>query len=102
DTEIDFHHADAAVASKTFCFDIDGVVATLVPDNIYDRACPRPSTIAAINSLYDAGHTVILSTARGSTTGRDWTEVTARQLREWGVKHHRLVFGKPAADYYVD
>ena len=21
---------------------------------------------------------------------------------EWGVKHHELAFGKPAADYYID
>ena len=47
-------------------------------------------------------HRIVLFTARGSATGIDWTDVTRRQMQAWGVKHHQLLFGKPAADYYID
>ncbi len=102
DHEADLARAAALSGPKTFCFDIDGVIATQQAPNEYDRAQPRPVTIAAVNSLYDAGHTILLFTARGSVSGIDWSDVTQRQLSSWGVKHHELVFGKPAADFYVD
>ena len=35
-------------------------------------------------------------------TGIDWREATEQQLAKWGLHYHRLVFGKPAADYYID
>jgi CMP-N-acetylneuraminic acid synthetase len=89
-------------ASQTFVFDIDGVVATLVPSLDYALASPNVEMIRTINFLYEQGHCIVLSTARGSKTGKDWQEVTRRQLTEWGVKHHQLLFGKPTADYYVD
>lgn len=88
--------------SKTFCFDIDGVIATIVPGNQYDLAKPQKSIIEAINFLYDQGHEIVLFSARGSATGIDWAETTRQQMLAWGVKYHQLLFGKPAADYYVD
>jgi CMP-N,N'-diacetyllegionaminic acid synthase len=87
---------------KTFCFDIDGVIAAIEPDNQYDRATPMQDTIDVVNSLHSQGHRIVLFTARGSKTGIDWTDLTRRQMQEWGVRHHELLFGKPAADYYVD
>lgn len=87
---------------RTFCFDIDGVVASLVPDNRYDRATPISDNIEVINALYKQGHEILLFTARGSKTGIDWTALTGKQMREWGVKYHQLLFGKPSADYYID
>jgi CMP-N-acetylneuraminic acid synthetase len=85
-----------------FAFDLDGVLATLTPDGDYTAAQPYPPAIALVNRLHDAGNRIVVYTARGSETGRDWTAVTAEQLRRWGVRHHELRFGKPAADYYVD
>lgn len=87
---------------KTFVFDIDGVVATLVPSLDYALAKPNPEMIRAINFLHSQGHRIVLFTARGSKTGKDWQDVTRRQMADWGVKHHELLSGKPAADYYVD
>ncbi len=87
---------------KTFCIDIDGVIATTVADQEYARAEPLRDRIACVNRLYDRGNRIVLFTARGSLTGRDWQETTRRQLAEWGVRHHELRFGKPAADFYVD
>jgi hypothetical protein len=96
-TQQDAHHEP-----KTFCFDIDGVIACLTPGNDYTKADCHLNTIGAVNALYDRGHHIILFTARGYKTGIDWKECTEDQLRRWGVKYHELKFGKPAADYYID
>jgi hypothetical protein len=87
---------------KIFCFDIDGVISTIVPNNKYELSSPKPKVIEAINTLYDMGHRIILYTARGSATGIDWSDLTKRQLKEWRVKYHELQFKKPPADYYID
>ncbi len=87
---------------KTFVFDIDGCIATITKDLDYTLAEPIHSTIRHINTLYEAGHHIVLFTARGSLSGIDWQSVTADQMKKWGVKHHELRLGKPAADYYID
>jgi dTDP-glucose 4,6-dehydratase len=87
---------------STFCFDIDGVIATIVPNNDYSLAAPIAETVDLINRLYDAGHTIVLHTARGSLTGIDWRALTIQQLGAWGVRYHKVQFGKPAADFYID
>lgn len=89
-------------ARKSFCFDIDGVIATIVSGNEYGKSRPYAKMINHINALYDRGHHIIINTARGSKTGIDWKKTTHRQLVDWGVRYHELHFGKPAADYYVD
>lgn len=88
--------------SRTFCFDIDGVIMTLVPDNDYRQAKPIPEAVDLINQLYRRGHRIIIFTARGYVTGKDWTQLTRSQLDECGLRYHQLLFGKPAADYYID
>lgn len=87
---------------KTFCFDIDGVIMTLVSGNDYNLAEPITETVGLINRLYDNGHYIILFTARGYVTKIDWEAITGAQLEKAGVKYHELKFGKPAADYYID
>ncbi len=87
---------------KAFCFDIDGIIATLTPDNDYSKAHPIQDTIEIINKLYDSGNKIYLHTARGYVTGIDWSTITKNQMNDWGVRHHELVFGKPGADYYID
>ncbi len=87
---------------KTFCFDIDGVIAHISPNNDYYISTPNFHNIEKINKLFDQDNEIILFTARGSKTGINWEEVTRNQMTNWGVKHHKLYFGKPAADYYID
>ncbi len=87
---------------RTFVFDLDGVLATLVPGDDYREAEPYAPGIALASRLHDAGNRIVVYTARGSATGRDWTETTCDQIRQWGVPCDELRFGKPAADYYVD
>jgi len=88
--------------NKKFCFDIDGVIATLTPGNDYSKAMPIEDNIKLINKLFDSGNTIILHTARGFVTGINWESVTKQQLEKWGVLYHQLYLGKPAADYYID
>lgn len=87
---------------KRLVVDIDGVLAEAVADLDYAEAGPMRDNIARVNALHAAGCTIILFTARGSATGKDWSEVTRRQLERWGVRYHELLFGKPPADYYID
>ena len=85
----------------TYCFDIDGTLCTNT-DGDYESAIPDAVAISRLNDLYDAGHTIKLFTARGTTTGIDWRDVTAAQMEGWGVKYHELIMGKPHADVFVD
>lgn len=87
---------------KTFVVDIDGVLASITPGNNYELAQPLRENIARVNRLHAAGNRILLFTARGSMTGLDWRATTERQMREWGVQHHELRLGKPAADFYID
>ena len=82
--------------------DIDETICTSPPDRNYANATPIQERIEHINDLYDAGHTIIYWTARGATTGIDWREVTERQFRGWGGKHHDLHLNKPAYDLFID
>lgn len=68
----------------------------------YDLAIPINHRIARINNLYDAGHTVIYWTARGASTGFDWSELTDKQLKDWGCKFHEVRLGKPSYDVWID
>lgn len=87
---------------RTFAFDLDGTIATLVPGDRYLESEAYAPAVEVVNRLHDAGNRIVVYTARGSHTGIDWRETTREQLRRWGVRHHELRFGKPAADYFVD
>ncbi len=84
-----------------YCFDVDGTICTNTHGE-YERAAPYPEVIREINKLYEEGNRILLYTARGSTTGLDWVQLTQRQLRDWNVRYHSLVMGKPTADVYID
>jgi CMP-N,N'-diacetyllegionaminic acid synthase len=106
DTEEEMTHAGNKLkiskGGKRFVFDIDGVIARLEPSNNYHLSEPNTPMIDVVNKLYEMGNEIILFTARGYVTGKDWSTVTREQLAKWGVKYHELHFGKPNADYYVD
>ncbi|HVQ32220.1 MAG TPA: acylneuraminate cytidylyltransferase family protein [Vicinamibacteria bacterium] len=93
---------DTLPEGLTFAFDLDGVIAQLAPENDYAKAEPYAPGVAIVNRLFELGHRIVIYTARGSQTGLDWADTTREQLAHWGVHHHELRFGKPAADYYVD
>ena len=86
-----------------YVFDIDGTLCELVKDAQYQEARPLIKRINIVNKLYDEGNYIKLYTARGSTTGIDWTEVTKNQLEDWSLKYHELIMNcKPHGDLFVD
>ncbi len=89
---------------KTLVVDLDGTLCSNAGEDAdYNSCFPYPHRISVINKLYDAGAKIIIDTARGNTTGIDWTDVTESQLQNWGVKYHTLRVGvKFSADYYID
>ncbi len=85
-----------------YCFDIDGTICD-TSGNDYPSAAPFPDVVSKINSLYDEGHTIKMFTARGSVSGKDWTDFTIAQLSEWGVMYHELIMNKkPHYDILID
>jgi uncharacterized HAD superfamily protein len=85
---------------KVIYVDIDGTICTLVED--YNFAKPIPEHIEKINKLFDEGNEIIYYTARGQKTKRDWSELTNRQLVEWGCKFHQLKMNhKPHYDLFI-
>ena len=85
----------------TVCFDLDGTLCTNTY-GAYDEAEPFPWAIERLNGLAEAGHRIVVFTARGTATGIDWRETTREQLDRWGVRYDDLQLGKPSADVYVD
>jgi sialic acid synthase len=86
---------------RTLVFDIDGVLCTNTWGD-YERAQPLREAIARVNALSEAGHRILLHTARGTVSGKDLRGLTESQLREWGVAYDELWMGKPDADLYID
>ena len=92
-----------------FAFDIDGTICNNT-NGKYDEANPYKRMIDLVNDLYDAGHYIVFSTARGMGTCdgepakaiTKWYRFTQNQLDKWGVKYHELHLGKIQADVYVD
>lgn len=87
---------------KTIYIDIDETICHNTIWNDHTTAKPLTDRITMANDLFDAGHKIVYWTARGSTTNRDWSDLTKKQLKEWGVKYHELKFSKPFYDLFID
>lgn len=85
-----------------YVFDLDGTLCN-TKGTWYEEATPKQDRIDAVNKLYDEGHTIIIDTARGCVSGKNWWYFTVEQLKGWGVKFHTLRTGvKFGADVFVD
>lgn len=66
--------------------------------------------IKIVNSLFDSGHEIKIFTARHMGRNKDNSKKinikiklkTKKQLKIWGVKYHKLIFGKPSYDIMID
>jgi hypothetical protein len=93
----------------TYVVDIDGTICSNTFGK-YADAIPNIERINKINSLYDDGHTILYVTARGMGRSNNniydaYSELylfTQNQLNNWGCKYHKIIFGKPSADVYID
>jgi len=82
--------------------DIDETICFYEGKRDYPDAIPNHTNIAKINKLYDEGNEIVYWTARGGTTGLDWTTTTEEQLKNWNCKHHRLeMHSKPSYDLLI-
>lgn len=91
--------------------DIDGTICELRKGNAtYADVLPLPGAVEKVRGLKEAGHYIILLTARHmkSCSGNVGL-VVARQgktlfawLEKHGIPYDEIWFGKPHADIYID
>ena len=85
----------------TIYVDIDETIF-MTQNMDYENSQPFLERIQKINKLYDEGHTIVYWTARGSRKQIDWTELTRKQLKDWGAKYNELRTDKPFYDLFVE
>ena len=82
--------------------DIDGTICSSTSANGYQDAKFFPERIDRINKLYEEGHYIILYTGRGSSSGKDYKELTKAQLDAARVSYNELRFNKLPYDIWID
>jgi CMP-N,N'-diacetyllegionaminic acid synthase len=92
---------------KTYVFDLDNTLCSTkqTEDGHWDykNSIAIVDRINTVNKLYDDGNQIIIETARGSKSKKDWYEFTYNQLNSFGIKFHQLRSGiKFSADYFID
>ena len=57
-----------------------------------------------VREYYDRGDHIIIMTARGASSKKDWRQFTAEQLKDFSIPYHQLSVGlKPSdVDFFVD
>lgn len=94
---------------KVICFDIDNVICKTNGTN-YKNSRPIKKNIHFINLLFNKGYKIKIFTARFMGRNKDnlvlakkeGYKFTKKQLKDWGVKYHKLFFGKPSFDIFID
>jgi len=86
---------------KKYFVDLDNTLCLTINSD-YINSKPIRERISYVNKLKEDGNLVYIWTARGSNSGIDHTELTKRQLEEWGIKYDNLLMGKPSYDVYID
>ena len=98
---------DDLINKKTFVFDLDNTLCNTPEDNmgvpVYINSTPIVDRINKVNKLHENGNKIIIDTARGSTSGLNYYDLTFNQLTEWGLKFDILRTGvKLTSDFYID
>lgn len=93
------------------CLDLDGVICEIRnSDQTYADVRPLPGAIEKIRAWKDAGHYIIIQTARNSKTCQGNVglilarqgAVTLQWLEQHGIPYDEIHFSKPWADVYID
>jgi hypothetical protein len=92
---------------KTYVIDLDHTLCQTFKDSDgnwdYLNAVPISDRIEKVNDLWNSKNKIIIETARGCNSKRNWYEETYHQLVSWGLKFDILRTGvKFGADYYID
>jgi capsule biosynthesis phosphatase len=93
------------------CIDLDGVICRLKKEGeTYDVLLPVDGAPEKLRSLKEAGHYIIINTARhmktcqgnlGMVTARI-SLITLNWLEKYNIPYDEIYFGKPHADVYID
>lgn len=94
---------------KILCFDLDNVICTTIKNN-YKTSRPKKKIIKLINKLYKEGYIIKIFTARYMGRNNEnkikakkqGFSITSTQLKNWKLNYHKLIFGKPSYDLFVD
>ena len=94
---------------KILCFDLDNTLC-VTHKNFYKKSIPKIKIIKLINELYQEDYYIKIFTSRYmGRTNENIKEAkklgfnfTQNQLKRWGIKYHKLIFGKPSYDIFVD
>ena len=86
---------------KRYFIDLDNTLCNTTNGD-YPNSAPIKERIDYVNELKLLGNYIVIWTARGSKSNIDYTELTARQLKEWGIQYDELLLGKPDYDVYLD
>jgi len=81
---------------KTYAIDMDGILCE--ESKPYKSCSPIYKNIAKADKLKEAGHKIIIFTARRQCDRK----TTLKWLRLYGPKFDKLICGKPKFDVYVD
>lgn len=84
-----------------YCFDLDGTITIETEgfgDYEYTNRTPNSTLINIVRKLYSDGHCIIIHTARFLEDEK----VTLTWLEKHKIPFHKLILGKPQADYYID
>jgi len=84
-----------------YFIDLDNTLCRTI-DSDYENSIPIVQRIKYVSDLKAQGHHVTIWTARGSSSGKDHSELTKKQLKEWDVSYDELLMGKPSYDCYID
>ncbi len=92
-----------------FCFDLDNTICTTNKSN-YKSSKPNKKAIRTVNQLYRKGFMIKIYTARYmgrnsenvNLAKKQGRKLTVKQLKNWNVSYHKLIFGKPSFDILID
>ena len=86
-----------------WCFDLDNTLVRTEGSD-YENSQPIEAAIKKVQEYKRNGEHIIIMTARGSGSKKDWREFTEKQLLDFGIPWDQLIVGlKPGCvDFFVD
>ena len=84
-------------------FDLDNTLV-ITQGSDYENAVPIEAAVKKVQEYKRNGDHIIIMTARGSGSKKDWREFTKKQLLDFGIPFDQLIVGlKPGGvDFFVD
>lgn len=91
--------------------DLDGTICPVKGEGEeYGALKPHPGAVEKLRMLHEAGHYIIIQTARNMKTCesnlgkvmKNVGKVTLEWLERYGIPYDEIYFGKPNAEIYID